>query len=120
MKCQATSNTTHDVLISREISYKSYKEICSGETKKVNLGYTGNVQVDGRLYFKVENNSLVHIPRLLKDNIHGKSSNMPLDWEVLSKFFSTHNIDQNWLDCNYTYGHYDEELGGWTGCMGKV
>ena len=115
MKCQATSNTTHSVLISKEISYKSYKEICSGETKKVNLGYYGNSRS-----FKVENNSLVQIKREPEDYIHGRSSIMPFDSEVLSKFFSTHNIDQNWLHCNFSSGYYDDELGGWTGCMGKV
>ena len=45
---------------------------------------------------------------------------MALDGEVLSKFFTIYNIEQNWLHCNYTYGHYDEDLGGWTGCVGKV
>ena len=58
IKCSINSNTTHDVLISKEIVYKSYKEICSGEPKKVNLGNWGNGD-----YFKVEDNSLVHIPR---------------------------------------------------------
>ena len=120
MKCQATSNTTHSVLISKEIGYKSYKEICSGETKKVNLGFWGNWEE-----MKVENNSLVTIDKTKQKEpnryyIHGYVSNMALDGEVLSKFFSTHNIEQNWLHCNYTYGHYDEELGGWTGCVGKV
>ena len=115
MKCQATSNTTHSVLISKEIGYKSYKEICSGETKKVNLGFLGNWWD-----MRVENNSLVQTPRDLDNYIHGQYSNMAYDSEVLSKFFSTHNIEQNWLDCDYTYGWYDEELGGWTGCVGKV
>ena len=115
MRCQVTSNKTHGILISKEISYKNYKEICSGEPKKVNLGYWGNW-----MSFKVENNSLVHIPRVPVDMAHGKSSSMSYDWEVLSKFFSIHNIEPNWLDCNYTSGWYDEELGGWTGCMGKV
>ena len=115
MKCQVNSSTTHDVLISKEIRYKSYKEICSGEKKKVNLAHLGNWGG-----FKVENNSMVHIPRKLMEYIHGKYSNMPQDWEVLSKFFSLYNIEPNWLDCNYTYGYYDEELGGWTGCVGKV
>ena len=117
MKCQATSNTTHSVLIGKEISYKSYKEICSGETKKVNLGFWGNWNG-----MKVENNSLVTIEK--DENyyyIHGKiSSNMALDGEVLAKFFSIHNIEPNWLDCNGIFGHYDEDLGGWTGCVGKV
>ena len=117
MKCEATSNTTHSVLISKEINYKSYKEICSGEPKKVNLGYWGNYW-----NFKVENNSLVPIDKSHPSYyIHGKdSSNMALDDEVLSKFFSIHNIEQNWLDCNFSAGHYDEELGGWTGCVGQV
>ena len=38
MKCEVNSNTAHNVLISKEISYNNYKEICSGEPKKVKLG----------------------------------------------------------------------------------
>ena len=52
--------------------------------------------------------------------INGFDSEMPLEWEVLSMFFSIHNIEPNWLDCNGTWGWYDDELGGWTGCVGKV
>ena len=115
MKCQVNSNVTHSVMISKDSRFKSYKEICSGEKKKVNLGYWGNY-----FDFKVENKSLVHIPRTLDDNIPGTSSVMPYEWEVLSKFFLTHNIEPNWLHCNFSAGHYDDELGGWTGCMGKV
>ena len=115
LKCSINSNTTHDVLISKEIVYKSYKEICSGEPKKVNLGYWGNWD-----YFKVEDNSLVHTPRKPDDFIYGTHYSLSYDWEVLSKFFSMYNIEPNWLDCNYNAGHYDDELGGWTGCVGKV
>ena len=112
MKCQVTSNTTHDILISKGIVYKSYKEICSGEPKKVNLGF------NSEWYFKVENNSLVHSPK--EAYIYGKWTSMAWDWEILSKFFTIYNIESNWLDCNYSSGWYDDELGGWTGCMGKV
>ena len=112
IKCQVTSSTTHDVLISKEVSWKSYKEICSGEKKKVNLGF-----VD----MKIQNNSLVvPQPRYPYDYIYGIYSEMSYDWEVLSKFFSLHNIEPNWLDCNFTSGWYDEDQGGWNGCMGKV
>ena len=112
MKCQVTSNTTHDVLISREIIHKSYKEICSGKPKKVNLGFVNNERMI------VENSTLMEIPK--QDFIFGKWSQMSLDWEVLSKFFSLQNIEPNWVDCEGNFGHYDEELGGWTGCIGKV
>ena len=54
------------------------------------------------------------------DYIYDFQSTMAFEWEVLSKFFSFHNIEPNWLDCNGTYGWYDEDLGGWTGCIGKV
>ena len=107
MKCEVTSNTTHDVLISKEISYKSYKEICSGEPKKVNLGYNNEPAI-----LEVKNNTLVHIPRKPKNYMYGVYSSLPYDWEVLSKFFSIHNIEPNWLDCNDTYGWYDDDLGG--------
>ena len=130
MKCQVTSNTTHDVLISKEISYKSYKEICSGEKTKVNLGYNNDPE-----FMTVENNTLIPYPQSCNDFpprktpenpsgtsdcIHGTKSYMSQDWEVLSKFFSLHNIEPNWLHCNYSGGWYDEDLGGFTGCMGKV
>ena len=115
MKCQVTSDTTHHVLISKEIlSSKSYKEICSGETKKVNLGYNNHWAI-----MKVENNTLIDWP-IFSNRIFGKSSVMSNGWEVLSKFFSIHNIEPYWLDCNFTWGWYDVELGRWTGCMGKV
>ena len=111
MKCQVSSNTTHDVLISKEISYKSYKEICSGEPKKVNLGFN-----DASLW--VWNNTLMPWPKWPK--VYGKYSEMSENWEIFYKFFSIHNIEPNWLNCYNTWGNYNETLGGWTGCMGKV
>ena len=84
----SNSNTTHDVLISKKISYKSYKEICSGEKKKVNLGYWGDYQnfndwvdlsyldeVGADWIFKIENNSLVQTPPN-GHRIYGKYSSM--------------------------------------------
>ena len=111
MKCSTRSSTTHDILISEEIRYKSYKEICKEEPKKVNIGYFGD---------EVENNLLLIMPRTVDDNIYGIYSHMPLYWEFLTKFFSIHNIKPKWLDCNFSAGRYNEKLGRWTGCLGKV
>ena len=119
MKCQVTSSTTHDVLISKEISYKSYREICSGEPKKVNIGFNNDFP-----YMLVENNTLISTkPEYLvepKYYIYGKHTAIAWNLEVLSKFFAIHNFEPNFLDCNGIWGRYDEDLGGWTGCMGKV
>ena len=101
-------------MISREIRVpRSYKDICGGQKKKVNIGFNNDIGI-----LKVENNTLMKVPD--RDFIHGIKSGMSEGWEVLSKFFSIHSIEPTWLNCNYTWGWYDEELGGWTGCMGKV
>ena len=113
MKCQVTSNTTHTVLISKEIIYKSYQEICSGEKTKVNLGYNNDP-----VLMYVENNSLTSTPP--KSYITGKESWMSQTWEIFEIFFSHYNIQPNWMNCGFSWGWYDEDLGAWTGCMGKV
>ena len=86
--------------------------MCSGEKKIVNLGYVGG--------YEFENNTMVHLPKRLRSYIYGINPSMAEDWEVLTEFFSNYNIEPNYLDCNGTYGWYDEDLGGWTGCIGKV
>ena len=114
MKCELTSNKTHDVMISKEISApSSFEDICKGEPRKVNIGYNNDPYV-----MTVENNSLTSTPP--QSFMKGQESWMSQTWEVLSKFFSLHNIEPNWLNCDFSWGGYDEELGGWTGCMGKV
>ena len=117
IKCQINSKSAHDVLINKEISYKNYKEICSGEPKKVNLGFNYDY------YWKIENNTLMPFPNscVVENNcVHGQDTKLSQGWEIFVKFLLIHNIEPNWLDCNYTWGWYDEDLGGWTGCMGKV
>ena len=114
IKCQVNSNTTHDVLISKEVNWKNYKEICNGEPKKVNLGYNNDPKVS-----VVKNNTQLQQPQR-GDHLYGELTAFSYDWEVLSKFFSIHNIKPNWLDCKMSWGYYDEDLGEWTGCMGKV
>ena len=121
MKCEATSNTIHDVLLSKEIPYKSFKEICGGEPKKVNLGYPDHLY--NILHMDIDTHTLIHFPPRFPPHrwkLYGYESQFSYDWEILDKFFSIHNIEPNWLNCNETWGWFDEDLGGWTGCMGKV
>ena len=113
MKCQVTSDTTRKVMISREVKVPSYKEICGGEKIRVHLGYNND-----KRYMKVEENKLLQKP--LERSLKGVSSEISRNWEVLNKFFSVYNIEPIWLNCNYSWGWYDEEQGAWTGCMGKV
>ena len=112
MKCQVTSDTTRKVMISREVKVPSYKEICGGEKIRVHLGYNNH-----RSLMTVEDNKLLqNFPRSLQ----GRLSLISREWEIFYKFFSLYNIEPIWLNCNMSWGWYDEEQGGWTGCMGKV
>ena len=115
MKCQVTSDTTRKVMISRELEVASYKEICGGEKIKVYLGYNNHIM-------KVENNKLLPYPesKPIPGESRGESPTIAQNWEVLYPFFSIYNIEPVWLNCEFSWGHYDEEQGAWTGCMGKV
>ena len=126
MKCQVTSNKTHHVLISKEISWKSFKEICSGEPRKVNLAYN-NVPFT----LLVENNStLLEKPDACYPLTTDMSwacvwENFPAltrEWELLGMFFAFHNIEPNWSDGNGTWVGKDKETGIYepSGLMGKV
>ena len=112
MKCQVTSDTTRKVMISREVKVASYKDICGGEKIRVHLGYNND------WYMKVENNTLLQDPP--ERSLKGTGTMIYQTWEVLYKFFSLYNIEPIWLNCNFSWGWYDEEQGAWTGCMGKV
>ena len=50
--------------------------------------------------------------------IFGDLTNIPYNFEILKLFFKNKNI--NWINCNYTWGWYDDETGRWTGAVGKV
>ena len=113
MKCQVTSDTTRKVMISREVKVPSYKEICGGEKIRVYLGYNNDREI-----LKVEDNKLLQDPP--NREIKGVDNLISRNWEVFYNFFSVYNIEPIWLNCNYSWGWYDEEQGAWTGCMGKV
>ena len=42
------------------------------------------------------------------------------DWEIVSTFMESYDLKPKFLDCNYTWGWYDEEIGGWTGAIARV
>ena len=45
---------------------------------------------------------------------------IPWNWEILDSFFKHNDVVPVWEDCDFTWGSYDEELGRWTGAVGKV
>ena len=53
-------------------------------------------------------------------NFVGLYTYLSYDFEILSIFFLNHNIIANWINCNYSWGIYDYDLGKWTGVVGQV
>ena len=109
MKCQVSSDTTREVMISKEVKVASYKEICGGEKIRVNIGYNNDPKL-----MVVKENKLLELPA------RGPSRRLQSleDWEVHKKFFSTYNIEPFWFDCGWSWGKFRN--GAWTGCVGKV
>ena len=97
-------------MISREVEVARYKDVCGGEKRRVNFGYFQYPNI-----LEVEDNKLVEFMSIDKIELSDA-----YDWEILKIFFSIHNIEPNWLNCNGVAGYNDEDLGGWTGCIGKV
>ena len=52
--------------------------------------------------------------------IEGVDSYISWDFEILEIFFKTKNVIVNRINCNYTWGWFDDETERWTGAVGKV
>ena len=79
----------------------------------INVAYNNNPG-----WFKIVNNSMFEWNDywgLINDK-----SNIPYNFEILEIFFKTKNVIINWINCNYTWGLFDDETERWTGAVGKV
>ena len=94
-------------------SNKEYKDICQEQKNYANIAFN-----NWPGFFELDNDgSMVEYP---VKPITGKSSNIPHEYEILSSFLENHHITPTWINCNYTFGNFDEETGHWTGAVGKV
>ena len=94
-----------------------YKDLCK-EEHDVRIAYNNDEP-----YFVIDNitNTMVEYPKfhvgmgLISD--HGQHSH---EWEILKSFILKYNIKPSWINCNYTWGWFDDEAGHWTGAVGQV
>ena len=82
------------------------------DSPSINVAYNNDPY-----FFEIVNNSMVEYPAYI---IEGDISYIPHDFEILDYFFKSYVIAINWIDCNYTWGWFDEETERWTGAVGKV
>ena len=81
------------------------------DSLSINIAYNN----DPAGYFEIVDNSMVEYPANI---IEGEYSYIGYNFEILEKFFKNKNI--NWINCNSTWGWYDDESERWTGAVGKV
>ena len=95
-------------------NHLQYKDLCK-EEHHVRIAY--NNEVD---WFEIDNitNSMVEYPHwMIMVGDYGQRSD---EYEILKTFFSKFNIRPTWINCNYTWGVFDDETGHWTGAVGQV
>ena len=89
---------------------KVWGDLC--REKRVNIAYNNDPG-----FFEVhETGEMVQYP----NNQGTLYSYIPWDWEIIQTFFKNYDIIPVWINCNYTWGWYDEESRKWTGAVGKV
>ena len=81
------------------------------DSLSINVAYN-----DDPYYFEIVNNSMLEWHDYW--GLWNEEYYIPYDFEILEIFFENKII--NWINCNYTWGWYDDESGRWTGAVGKV
>ena len=86
--------------------------LCLKASLSINVAYNNDPWA-----FLIVNNSMVEYPANI---IEGVDNYISWDFEILEIFFKTKNVIVNWINCNYTWGWFDDETERWTGAVGKV
>ena len=85
-----------------------------------NLAYSGLLEVDdGKLVLQSRQKVFKWGDGVVENRRFGQDK-IALPWEIFHSFFTNHDIDPVWINCDFTLSKYDEELGMWTGAVGKV
>ena len=108
---QLTLSLLHDATVRGDIHYYDVCKVADPVTIAYNNDFSAMFVVDP------ETQTMVEYP---VRPVNGWYSYIPLDWEIIQPFLDHYNLKPTWLDCNYTWGWFDEETWTWTGAVGKV
>ena len=91
-----------------------YRDLCE-EEKEVRIAYNNDLN-----WFEIDNiyNTMVEYPHWWV--IGGAFGAKIQDYVILKTFFSKFNIKPTWINCNFTWGWFDDVTGHWTGAVGQV
>ena len=98
-------------------NHLQYKDLCK-EEHHVRIAYNNFPETFG---IDKITNTMIEYPKLTKNygHIHDLGQ-ISQEYEMLKTFFSKFNIKPTWINCNYTWGWFDDETGHWTGAVGQV
>ena len=93
------NGTTKDDLI--------FNDLCKIE-HEIRIAYNNEGEI-----FKIDNitNTMVEYPHWII--MTTGLSQLSDDYEMLKSFFSKFNVKPTWINCNYTWGWFDDETGHW-------
>ena len=91
-----------------------YKDLCK-EEYAVRIAYNNDLG-----YFQVDEltntmNGTHYFWRIFLE--WGQKSQ---EHEILGSFFSKYNVKPKWINCNYSWGTFDDQTGHWSGAVGQV
>ena len=91
-----------------------YKDLCK-ELHHIRIAYNN----EGKT-FEIDNitNSMVEYPH--NESVIQELGYISYDFEILGSFLSKFNVIPTWINCNYTWGWFDNETEHWTGAVGQV
>ena len=92
----------------------NYKDVCK-EEHDIRIANNNKPQ-----WFEIDNitNTMVEYPYWMP--IADGWSEKLYDRDILKSFFANYNIKPTWINCNYTWGWFDDETGQWTAAVGQV
>ena len=91
---------------------KLYKDVCGQTQTNVKIAFNQDP-----LAFEIDEDGKMVEFRNIRTEF---TSQIAYDNEILMTFFQNFNVTPIWIDCNQTWGWFDEETGHWTGSIGKV
>ena len=103
----------HKLRIQDRRANKENKDICQEPKHNATVAYNNE-------YFNFELDNEGKMVEYQIEPITGVATTIPWEWEIISSFLENYHIKTTWIDCNGTWGWFDEETGHWTGAVGKV
>ena len=104
----------HKLMIKDGRVNKKYEDICEEPVHYTSIAFNNDPP-----FFDLDETTgeFTEYPLNIKE---GDFSKIPRDYEMMVTFIKFYNIIPHWINCNFTWGWFNEETQKWTGAVGQV